>query len=462
MMVASSSSSSSSCPKSVEPPSRTTICFYRNRPDTDDDCTDTSAVSLTSSSSSSLRADDDDDTSIESLTFSSANETTSRWTTVKTGNLNLTLIRNVCLSQVLLVTAAFGLSQWQGVVLDPLYSITPTSSSFVLTFPWTVVLLLGCVAAYPMIATTHDWIDRNNDDPNNDCHPQHRRRRNQHYVQFATTDLVLQLFGRRHYQQQQQRIKEEATNHGSTTHQVFWASAVIGAVTAVAEEVVFRGILPLALVQLLGLSWPMALIVQAFMFGGGHYYPKSSWGENQLIVQTQTVNGLWQGLLLGASGGNLAICILSHFVYDWHVLVSTWHQINNQVDYTEQAFAEPLSEDTLSEISKLTGTTAHAMHPETIDVCRRFFYAFDSQHVQSLSLNDIQRAVSYAFLQDAIVPSEEQVQQVFENIVGRANRTEEQMRLRLPEFVQLLFTLRSHVYAQQKAQGQSTSVPQIS
>ena len=88
------------------------------------------------------------------------------------------------------------------------------------------------------------------------------------------------------------------------------------------------------------------------------------------------------------------------------------------------------------------------MASETLDLGRRFLYAFDYDHHGSLSLSNVKKAVSYAFLQDDSSPeppSDGQTTATFQQLIQRRQVVSMTMkeRLSLSEFLRLLYTLKS-------------------
>ena len=144
--------------------------------------------------------------------------------------------------------------------------------------------------------------------------------------------------------------------------------------------------------------------------------------------------------------------------------------MNEQMDWTEaaqQSFSSFLSPEEVRAMDELKKQAGKALTPEALEGCCRFFYAFDMERRRSLSLDDAQRAVSYAFFQDAhhLQPSQEAVSQAFAQALKKRKRgenetpgavqgSEESQRLNLPEFLRLLFQLRAQVYGQKQQQKQ--------
>ena len=254
---------------------------------------------------------------------------------------------------------------------------------------------LGIAATFPMIALSQTV--------------ENSSRRDAHYVNFATTNMAVSLFGRR----------EEATNKVKTA-QVLGLSFGLVALTAIVEEVVFRGFLSTALYSLSNHNMVFAWLGQATLFGLGHVHPKSRPEENRLVVGLQSTNAAWHGLMVMLTG-SLVPGIISHLLYDWHVLASTWHQVNLQMDWTEE---HALDDKQLTDRTELSEATRSFL--------TRFFYAFDKEHTGSLSEPDVQRAVAYAFMLET--PPDQET--VHEAIQGRE-------RVELDDFVQVLLDLRA-------------------
>ncbi len=192
-------------------------------------------------------------------------------------------------------------------------------------------------------------------------------------------------------------------------------------------------------------SIPYALLGQAILFAVVHISPRSTSGENKVVGGLQFANGLWYGLVYLMSGGDILPCIMAHMLYDMHVLCETWCVINQQMDYTEQAFQHHLDEEEELAVQQIQRQAGPSLNTETLNFARRFFYAFDYEHKGTLSLSDVQRAVSYAFLKDKATPEPEKVQAVFDKVLE--TRTESSHtpaeRLSVPEFLRVLFALKS-------------------
>ncbi len=324
----------------------------------------------------------------------------------KKSGANLHMIEGLCKSQLLLLcaTTAIALLGTQGNLLQ---AVTWSDAR---TDPFLTQVLAGILAALPMIAISHAI--------------ENSSRRDAHYVNFSTTNMAITLFGRRHTPSQPREVT-------TSTASVIAMSLGLVLVTSIAEEVVFRGYVP-TLIHHYSHSLPIALIGQGVLFGLGHAHPHSRPEENRFVVGLQTANGLLHGIVCAATG-SLIPCIVSHCLYDWHVLASTWHHVNNQMDWTEEMTAERNDEAAIF---------ADRLSEETRIFLQRFYYAFDSQHAKSLSLSDVQRAIAYAFSQDKCTPDTSTVASVFAELSNADGR------LTFSSFVQLLFTLRSQMKRQ--------------
>ena len=312
-------------------------------------------------------------------------------------------------------------------------------------------LILGAYAATPMILLSQ-LVD------------QAASRRDTSHVHFATTNMVVALFGRRnrlHHSNPlplslederedgtrtlEQDTKGDADPTAGTTNtwQVVLSSAGLSTLTSATEELVFRGYVP-SLLFALTHTPAVAWLGQAILFGLGHVHPAAQEGENRIVAATQTFNALFgYGLVYAMSGGDLWSCIVAHALYDLHVLVSSWHRVNTQMDWTEDSLAQ---QDCRSETSTTMTTTQRgdghgatalsslslsdkvalqnlqqwagpSLSSETLDICRRFFYAFDEDHKHALSLRNVQRAISYAFLTDPKQPTTLQVERLFYKVL---------------------------------------------
>ncbi|KAL7577346.1 hypothetical protein ACA910_002081 [Epithemia clementina (nom. ined.)] len=420
----------------------------------------------------------------------------------ETNGMNRVMMKRMVLSQVALlglasalalgVTTVFGHPfmdslQWLPQA-EPQFLLIP-SAEFGGSNIWLSRILLGVMAATPMILITQG-VD------------QSASIRDASHVHFATTNMVVALFGRRQRPQQRGQLQlQQASNlknpvmepavdrsssasNGATTSssQVFWSSAALSALTSATEEIVFRGYVPsliLAVTQMPAIAW----LGQAILFGLCHIHPAAQAGENRIVAATQTWNAVFgYGLVYAVSGGDLWPCIVVHVLLDMHVLVASWHKVNTQMDWTEDSLLarqEDRSSMTTAAATTTTTTsnTRHgdlsalqllqewagpALSLETLNTCRRFFYAFDEDHKHALSLPNVQRAISYAFLQDSKQPSTRQVERLFYKVLKeRTSKIPQEQhawedRIDLAEFVRLLFSIRAQTFKMTAASTQST------
>jgi membrane protease YdiL (CAAX protease family) len=287
----------------------------------------------------------------------------------------------------------------------------------------------GVLATIPMVAVG--------------CMVENSDKRDFTLVNFSTTNMVISLFGRR---------KSNMEPTASSPSQVMLLSAAIGMSTGVSEELIFRGYIPTAFASITH-SIPLALLGQAILFAGGHLSKKARPEENRLVGSLQLFNGLWYGLVYLMSGGDVLPCIISHILYDCHILCETWMVINDQMDYTQESSQSALDEEERRSISRLQEKAGALLNTDTISFARRFFFAFDYDHVGRLSLSDCKRAINYAFMNDKAIPDTKTVEDLFEwaqqsrmspHTSSEAVSTALPDRLNFPEFLQVLLVLRSN------------------
>ena len=256
-------------------------------------------------------------------------------------------------------------------------------------------------------------------------------------VNFATTNMVISLFGRR-------KSAMEPTE--SASFQVMVLSAIIAISSGISEEIIFRGYIPTAIFSMTN-SLPSALFGQAALFAAGHQSKDAEPGENMLNWSLQFFSGLWYASVYQMTGGDILPCIIAHALYDMHTLCQTWIEVNNQIDYTQKSSMNHVGEERKNAAERLWKGTGISLNSETVDFARHFFYAFDNDHAGSLSLSDCQRAVSYAFMNDSIAPDTSIVRDLFEQAKEQRytdGRLEYSNRLDFSEFLHLLVALRSN------------------
>ena len=267
------------------------------------------------------------------------------------------------------------------------------------------------------------------------CTVENSDKRDASQVNFSTVNMVISLFGRR-----ESTRDPEATSSATAMA----LAALIALSTGISEEMVFRGFIPTG-IGALSNSFALAVLGQAVLFALAHISPKSTNGENKIVGGLQFVNGLWYGFVYAASDGDIVPCIIAHTLYDMHVLCETWSVINNQLDYTQDAFQEKVDDSEEEALARIQQQAGPSLNRETLNFARRFFYAFDYEHKGSLCLSDVHRAVNYAFLKDDLVPEQEEVDALFDRVIETraANLDYPGNRLTVSEFLRLLFALKS-------------------
>ena len=272
----------------------------------------------------------------------------------------------------------------------------------------------GIIAAIPMITLAHR-IETS-------------EQRDAMEVNFSTVNMVLSLFGRRKSKGQ------DRDPTGSDPSEVMALSCGVGVATGVSEEIIFRGLVP-SFIFSLSHSTPVAMAGQAALFAAGHLSPHAKAEENRLVGLLQFANGLWYGLVYVVLGGDLLPCIIAHMLYDVHTLCGTYQKANDQMDYTEHASRSKSPEWEQRAIEQMQ-QDAKMLGPDTVEFARRFFFAFDEEKVGSLSRNDVQKAICYAFLQDEVIPDKNRIDELFD-------RLERNDRMSFPHFLKMLLVLRS-------------------
>ena len=260
--------------------------------------------------------------------------------------------------------------------------------------------------------------------------------------------MVMTLFGRRRRQVRKGALHAHPTLHRETElPEVVLAASGISLLAGLSEELVFRAAIPAAIVCLTQ-STILALFVQALLFGHVHISPEAQRGENKVMCGLQTAHGLWLGVAYLAFNGDVLPCVVAHALYDLHVFVNTWLEVNNQMDYTDEAVLQRLTPWEAEQVGKIQQEAGPTLTAETLAFARRFFYAFDYEHRGSLSESDVQRAVSYAFLQDKVQPTQDRVSRLFGKILKKNGRetddSDSRKRMELPEFLRLLFLLKAN------------------
>jgi len=264
---------------------------------------------------------------------------------------------------------------------------------------------------------------------------------------FPMTEKVMSLFGRRlknHRNHEEEIIDPPASQPANPMIRTLLLLLMISTMTGVCEEIVFRVLIPYGILNC-SHSLVLTFISQAALFGLGHVSPKDPKSEDKTFIILQTFLGLWYGSVYLLAGGNILPSIIAHSLYESHILLKTWVHINDQIDYTENAVLEQLTMKDKTELRKLKQETSQSLSVETCAFLRRFFYAFDYDRIGSLSKLDVQRAVSYAFMNDTEKPSEERIEEFFTKTLSsrlQMSSDDSSPRLRLPEFLRLIIFLR--------------------
>jgi hypothetical protein len=252
---------------------------------------------------------------------------------------------------------------------------------------------------------------------------------------FATSNMVLSLFGRR----------RSAEDFEGTAPELMATLALGVALCAgLSEELLFRAYTPIGLFALSN-SVLFALLGQAALFALVHISPSVNGAQNRIMAGLQFTNGLWYGMVYLMTGGDVLPCIIAHVLHDMYIFCSSWDTINNQMDYTQKAYKIPLPQREESSLKKLQELAGPSLNKETLNFARRFFYAFDSKQQGSLSLQDVHRAVDYAFLKEENPPNAQVVEDMFDTLIQARVTTEfPYNRLGVSEFLCLLFALKSN------------------
>jgi membrane protease YdiL (CAAX protease family) len=275
-------------------------------------------------------------------------------------------------------------------------------------------MVLGCLAAVPLIGTHH--VLESSITPS--C-------RAFHWTRIRTTDALFHTLGTRRNHKRQQPSEQ---HHKQTeTHVVILVLTALGILTSTAEECVFRILLPSLLVataapSILALDTTttttiLSILISAVVYGMFHYESSARASENCGTITGQCGMALYQSLLLSLTG-TIVPCIVSHLLYELHVHVETWHTANTQLDYIQEQQQKQQMYDDNDSFGSIMQT---------------FFYGFDREQVGTLSESDVQRAVSFAFRNEIVVPSMNEVRQHMKQFHST--------RFNLPDFVNLLSDL---------------------
>ncbi|GKY97195.1 hypothetical protein MPSEU_000677900 [Mayamaea pseudoterrestris] len=337
-------------------------------------------------------------------------------------------IRNMMQSQGTVLVLAVTMT----LVLGDFAILTAIPATLHATGHFHITLLMACLTAIPMIAMD-TYLDKASN------------RRDASHRQSSMTHAAATMFGRR-----RSRSKEEQRDSqlfvasplfkSSSTSQVLGITLVVSIVAAVSEHLVFRHLLLLHCSLVMPL--PLAVLVQGIIFGlSSQSLPTSASAtltasrvkEQRLAFTTQTLLGIILGMCYVATGfQNAFVPVFAHAMYLLHVTNASWHLCNDQLDWVDDCSTTELPENALSSSSLSSDY-----------YLQRFFYAFDEERQHSLSLHNAQRAVAFAFADDANALSIEDVEKVYNGLISTQHKTPtSQLRLELSEFGILLKILK--------------------
>mmetsp|Transcript_8784 Transcript_8784/g.14595 ORF Transcript_8784/g.14595 Transcript_8784/m.14595 type:complete len:465 (-) Transcript_8784:179-1573(-) len=295
---------------------------------------------------------------------------------------------------------------WSGDVVD--FDVTPLR------------LLTGLAAAAPVVFFGN-LVERSDD----------RALAN---INFSTITMVMTLFGRRTSPPDAFLPKQfkGRTIPTTSTADVLLQSSILATITGICEEIVFRMEIPGLLNHYNMGGFPLLpLVGQAALFALGHYQASTGLRENGIVVGLQFINGSWFGLVYLLTGGDLIACIVAHATYDFFVFFKTWLDANEQVEYAESMWLEPLPQD----VQKQVLATSGELNPKTFNAVKRLFYTFDFDKNKTLSKSEVRKGFSYLALERAgTPPPQAQVDALFDRYTSDVV---EKSRLTLPDFLQL-------------------------
>ncbi len=352
--------------------------------------------------------------------------------TVIPSRFDSTTIAHVVLSHAgitVLSTIAFGLLY--GIVTTMSTSIgiggdvsyindMPSSYPLPQSAHWITLLFLGCGGSFPLIHTSHAMnhptafgrrTSRYNDTPCSDTTLRSMGYRNQ----MEVTQMVLQMLGRRqHKDGSVNQVSLDTTSTfgnvpaaSSTTASSIIILSMINSMTAISSELIYRLYIPTLLLGTTS-DYMISMMVPAVLYGVSHtqWYGNPSTATTavsafspkvfvnmdtcMLLIQ-QTIAAMWYSSLYICSG-SIVPCIISHYLYDMDLLTSSWHSINNQMDYIDN---HPTPSTTNVRLETINDHPPERLTSEAADISHRFFLAFDSEHVGSWNEYDLDRALQY-------------------------------------------------------------------
>jgi hypothetical protein len=258
---------------------------------------------------------------------------------------------------------------------------------------WDQVLLLGCGGAVPLIYLSHDIPNAIFNTTNEYGTAIYR-----HQVDVA--HMVLQMLGQRRQHlvtpSPNTQIAADISSNTSTGSSIFVLS-IVTVITSTSAEFLYRYCIPMILYSITS-SYTISIFVSSILYGLSHIQWDSRIigtkviSNSRMVFTQQTLAGIWYSMICLCSGGNIAPAIIVHYMYDMDLLTSTWHRINNQLDYVDLVQQQQQQVPTNMVVHSPSIPT---LTNEAVEVSRRFFYAFDSEHVGSLSEKDVYHATQY-------------------------------------------------------------------
>lgn len=349
----------------------------------------------------------------------------------KSSAMNVPLIRALLLNQGLILTVATVLSAVLLISSDGFDSFGHLNE----IFHWSgdgnidlsltpARLLLGVAVSVPIVA--FGKVIENSDN---------RRFAN---INFSTITMVFTLFGRRQappdtFRPSDLKGKRYPT---TTTAEALLQSFVLSTVTGICEETVFRMEVPGLLNHYFGGFPILPLVGQAVLFALGHSQPRTSIGENGIVIGLQLINGSWFGLVYLLTGGDLIVCMVAHAVYDFVVFFNTWLDSNGQIEYAEKMWSAPLPPDVQRDVDNILRTNIK-IDPKVFNLIKRLFYLFDFDKNKALSKSEVRKGFSYLALERAgLPPPQDQVDALFDKYTS----VDDKSRLTFADFLRLYTT----------------------
>ena len=338
--------------------------------------------------------------------------------------MNLVLMRDLSLGQIGLWTVA---SIWLGIWqhLPSLLATQAISSST----SWEMGVGLAVLAVGGLIALD-DAVERLV--PSTTCR-----------IEFGTINLVTALWGRRTHSDTVAFAKK-TTATTTNSRDALGTTLALAALTALCQQAVFFDLIPGALLSTTQTP-VIAIVLPSFLFGLFHMTRKAE--EDLLLVSLHLLHGLVYMCLVAGTGA-LWPSILTQSLYQSHVWTTTWHKVNDQIDWAHAAPDQPpLSAHDAAVWSALESHSQGALTPSSVQVLQSIFYAFDTEHQGYLSLSNVQTAMAYTFWQQGQeLPNPTRIQALFEALLDQRPSQNENVpanRLSWVEFVRLLVSLRA-------------------